>query len=127
MKIVLLCGPIEAQETDREICGALIGIDGVVMEAVPLSNQSDDPRRRFLIPATEVLRLERAAESSGRMLLGFYHSHAMQTIPSPTDLELALPGYIYLIVSRGERPRAWHLRDDRSGFDEIKIDNSGER
>jgi desampylase len=127
MKILFLCEPIEAHETDREICGALIGTKGVVMETVPLANQSHDPRHEFLIPAGEVLRLERSAEEKGRQLIGFYHSHIRHTVPSPTDLEQALPGYIYLIVSPSERARAWRLRDDRSGFDEIEIDERGDR
>jgi len=103
-----------------EVCGALLGGPARVACALPVPNQSTDPVRGFLIPAVDVLRIERAADASGQSVVGFYHSHpAGRAEPSLSDLEHALPGYIYLIVPAEGAARAWRLREDRSGFDEV--------
>ncbi|MGQ0815056.1 MAG: Mov34/MPN/PAD-1 family protein [Gemmatimonadota bacterium] len=113
---------IWAKRADGEICGALIGDGTTMVGAVPLSNQSIHAQDSFLIPAAEVLRLERDAESRGQVLAGFYHSHpASDAMPSRRDLEQAVAGYIYWIASRTGAVRAWRLREDRSGFDEMSI------
>ena len=103
-----------------EVCGALIGNNGEVRTAVRIVNHSIDPERGFLIPAEDVLRIERAAETQGQAVLGFYHSHpAGNAEPSSADLENAVPGYLYLILSGNGDARAWRLREDRSAFDEV--------
>lgn len=110
-----------ANAPGREICGALLGDSGRVNSVVDVANMSTNPARNFLIPASDVLRLERAAEANGQTLLGFYHSHpAGSAVPSAFDLEHALPGYIYLIIAASGRARTWRLRADRSVFDEIE-------
>lgn len=107
----------------REICGALLGDSNRVHAVVDVANRSVDPDRSYLIAAADVLRLERAAEAKGRTLVGFYHSHARgSAAPSSSDLEQALPGYVYLIIAPTGRARMWRLRADRSGFDEIEND-----
>ncbi|CAN5724964.1 hypothetical protein BH23GEM9_BH23GEM9_13100 [soil metagenome] len=109
-----------------ECCGGLIGaisrerID--VRGLVPLRNVADDPAR-YLIEADTVLRLERHATATGRHVVGFYHSHPCGSAePSDTDLDLASPGYVYVIVqSSSGAVRGWRLRDDRAGFDEQQL------
>ncbi|MGQ0563031.1 MAG: Mov34/MPN/PAD-1 family protein [Gemmatimonadota bacterium] len=116
-----------ARASDTEICGALIGDNDGVIEAVPLVNRSARARDAFFIPAEEVLRAEREAEARGARLVGFYHSHPRgDAVPSGSDLEQALPGYIYWIASSEGEVRAWRLREDRSGFDEVSITNRGD-
>lgn len=90
---------------------------------IPLANDSERADR-YLIEAATVLRLERQAASAGLHVVGFYHSHpAGRAEPSATDLELASPGYIYAIVGPScGSVRLWQLRDDRGGFDELRLD-----
>jgi proteasome lid subunit RPN8/RPN11 len=98
-----------------------VGDARAVLDAWPLLNHSPRSEVSFVIPAREVLRVEKEAEASGLYVVGFYHSHPSGTAkPSPSDLEQAVPGYIYLIVADGE-VRAWQLRDDRVAFTEVEI------
>jgi cysteine synthase B len=110
-----------------ECCGALIGSDGQIIEAFPLSNtQAENRKRRFLIGPDAYRRAEARAEELGASLLGFYHSHPDHpAVPSSFDLEHAWPNLIYAIVSvrRGQARelRAWRLKADRSGFTEEEL------
>jgi cysteine synthase B len=111
-----------------ECCGALIGEEsGQVLEALALSNTTNDERRRrFLIGPDQYLAAEKRARETGRTLIGFYHSHPNHpAVPSAFDLAHAWPNMHYLILSvRGGRPeeaRTWRLREDRSAFDEETI------
>jgi cysteine synthase B len=110
-----------------ECCGALIGADGQVSEAFPLSNaQAENRTRRFLIGPDAYRRAEARAGELGASLLGFYHSHPDHpAVPSSFDLEHAWPNLIYAIVSVREGAarelRAWRLRPDRSGFTEEEL------
>ena len=107
----------------HECCGALLGRDGVVMEAFALPNTTEEgPRRRFLVRPQDYREAERRASELGVELLGFYHSHPDHPArPSQYDLDHAWPFFSYIIVSvRGGVPEdmtSWLLRDDRSGFD----------
>jgi desampylase len=117
----------DASHSDAEICGALLGDGTAVTEMLPLTNHSVHTRDSFHIPAAEVMRLERAAESDGNMLMGFYHSHPRgDAVPSVTDVLEAVPGYVYWIVSRSGELRAWRLRDDRTRFDEVEVVTRGD-
>lgn len=109
-----------------ECCGALVGAahgrEIEVRTLIPVQNAAPE-HSRYLIEADMVLRLERQCACAGLQVLGFYHSHpASDAVPSPLDIELASPGYVYLIVNaiRGEL-RCWRLRDDRSGFAELPV------
>lgn len=89
---------------------------------IPVMNAAHD-HSTFMIDAATVLRLERQATCAGVQVVGFYHSHPTTTAePSPRDLALAVPGYLYLIVDapRGI-VRCWRLRDDRRDFDELDL------
>lgn len=109
-----------------ECCGGLIGrMAGNRIEVravIPLENAAPEPGQ-YLIEASTVLRLERHAVCAGMHVVGFYHSHPSGCAePSATDLALASPGYLYVIVQPGEGAvRAWRLRDDRAGFDELPL------
>lgn len=110
-----------------ECCGALIVVDDVVVEAVRMENTTTDgAARRFRIAPDAYLVAERRARDRGGSLAGFYHSHPNAPArPSAYDLEHAWPNLIYIIISvRAGVPediRVWHLRHDRSGYDEGQL------
>ena len=108
----------------HECCGALIGRDGEVSVAHALPNTTEEgPRRRFLVRPDDYRGAERASQARGLDLLGFYHSHPDHPAqPSQYDLDHAWPNMLYTITSvregHVETTTAWHLREDRSQFDE---------
>jgi proteasome lid subunit RPN8/RPN11 len=125
---------IEAHATEaypHECCGGLYGeaTDGgyTVVEAVAFPNTtSEGPRRRFLIQPSDYRAAEAHARTTGRALIGFYHSHPDHpATPSQYDLDHAWPNMLYTITSvrdgRVEITTAWQLREDRSRFDERSI------
>jgi desampylase len=108
-----------------ECCGALIGQPAgdciEIRTLIPLVNEATETGRYF-IDASAVLRVERQAACAGLQLVGFYHSHpASCAEPSATDLELASPGFVYMIVPEDGAVRGWRLRHDRSGFHELAL------
>ena len=111
-----------------ECCGALIGTDNVVTECLSLPNATKDgTRRRFLVRPDDYREAERHAMQCGHDLIGFYHSHPdHQARPSQYDLDHAWPVFAYVIISveKGEPAAitAWRLREDRSAFNETRID-----
>jgi proteasome lid subunit RPN8/RPN11 len=111
----------------HECCGALIGRGGVVTEAFPLPNTTEEgPRRRFLVRPDDYRQAERRALELGAELLGFYHSHPDHPArPSQYDLDHAWPSFSYVILSVSGGVAAdltsWRLRDDRAAFDEETV------
>ena len=125
----------------EECVGALIGTVAAagttrsVERLFPIDNRSEANRkRRYLVSPLDYLAAERAADGAGKTLLGFYHSHPEHpAAPSATDLDLAQPNFVYIIVSirraADEAPRAagagaFLLDPDRTGFltDQLAID-----
>ena len=108
----------------HECCGALIGAaDRSIESAVRLDNvTTSDREHRFLVSPDAYRRAEREADATGRVLLGFYHSHPDHPAePSAFDLAHAWPSLSYIIVSVQAGTvadvRSWRLRADRSAFD----------
>ena len=115
----------------HECCGALLGRDYAVREVLalfPLVNRRDDsPRNRFSVTADDVREAEKSARSQGLDVIGWYHSHPDHPVnPSDYDRDHAWPWYSYIIVSIHAgvptHMTSWRLRDDRSGFEEEKIE-----
>lgn len=112
-----------AQALPDEACGVLLGTvsDGTVRirayRGVP--NDAARAATAFAIPADRVRALQQEAEASGADVVGFWHSHPQGPgAPSSTDLEGALPGYLYVIVDvRTGMLTTWRLRDDRRAFE----------
>jgi proteasome lid subunit RPN8/RPN11 len=133
--VTLTLSPAAREVIDRhaaetypyECCGALYGSDEVIVEALPLPNNTDEgPRRRFRISDPDYMLAEKHARKTGHAFVGFYHSHPDHPArPSQTDLDNAWPNMHYLITSvldgRVDVTRAWRLREDRSQFDETTI------
>jgi proteasome lid subunit RPN8/RPN11 len=107
----------------HECCGALLGRNGLVSEAWPLPNTTEEgPRRRFLVRAVDYRTAEARAGAQGVELLGFYHSHPDHPArPSQYDLDHAWPVFSYVIISVTDgHPgdvTSWRLADDRSAFE----------
>lgn len=121
----------------EEICGVLVGraANGrgrLIARVLPIDNSREDERgRRYVITADALRHAERAAEEDGLDVVGFYHSHPDHPAePSGYDRDHAWPWYTYVIVpvTAGEagEPRAWQLRGDRTGFDEIRLEAENE-
>ena len=112
----------------HECCGALLGKDGVVHEAFPLPNTTEEgPRRRFLVRPDDYRAAEQRGRETGCELLGFYHSHPDHPArPSQYDLDHAWPSFSYVILSviggRDDLLSSWQLKADRSAFEEERID-----
>jgi proteasome lid subunit RPN8/RPN11 len=111
-------------EFPYECCGALIDQNGTIVEALPLPNTTGGgAARRFRIGPDGYRVAEARARERGGVLVGFYHSHPNEPArPSQHDLDHAWPNLTYVIISVNHGTPAditvWHLRDDRSGFDE---------
>ena len=113
-----------AEAYPYECCGAMIAVNGEIVEAFRLPNTtSAGARRRFRIGPSDYREAEARARERHGTLAGFYHSHPDHPAhPSQHDLEHAWPNLIYVIVSVNAGSAgditAWRLRDDRSAFDQ---------
>ena len=96
----------------RVLRRAAAAATGVVVEACPLPNTTEEgPRRRFLVrPQRLPGRGSARGATRGLELLGFYHSHPDHPAqPSQYDLDHAWP-FSYVIVSvRGREPLRTHV------------------
>jgi proteasome lid subunit RPN8/RPN11 len=116
-----------AETFPHECCGGLIAIDGRIVEAFRLDNTtSEGAARRFRVSPDDYRQAEARASKRGGTLAGFYHSHPNEPArPSAYDLAHAWPNFAYVIISvRAGVPgdiTVWHLRDDRSAFDEGEL------
>lgn len=116
-----------AADFPDECCGALVEVDGTIIEAIALPNTTGSgAARRFRIGPDSYREADKRARDRGGALVGFYHSHPNAPArPSAYDLEHAWPNLTYVIISvNGGTPgdiTVWHLRDDRSGFDEGEL------
>ncbi|MCS7138345.1 MAG: M67 family metallopeptidase [Candidatus Caldarchaeum sp.] len=85
-----------------EVAGLMLSNSGGrVVEILPVSNVHEDDRRvRYRVDPMEYYRAEKKAEELGLQVVGVFHSHPDHPAqPSRYDLEHALPGWFYLIVS----------------------------
>jgi proteasome lid subunit RPN8/RPN11 len=111
----------------EECCGALIERDGTIVVALALENTTQEgAARRFRIGPDGYRKADVFARAAGGNLAGFYHSHPDEPArPSQYDLLHAWPNLAYLILSvNAGLPgdvTIWHLRDDRSRFDEGEL------
>lgn len=115
-----------------EGCGLLIGARGPegaritrIVEARNLAREAGTDR--FEIDPRVYLAAERGLQP-GEVMLGFFHSHPdCPEVPSETDRRFAegWPGFVWLIlrVEQGTSAgmRAWRLRTDAGGFDELRL------
>ena len=116
-----------------EGAGFLLGNDGEVKEILALPNAREDSARhnRYLITAEDYLKAEVKADSLQLSLIGVFHSHPdCPNVPSEFDREWAQPFFSYVItrVDQGKavNHRSWRLLEDRSKYEEEKLEISGD-
>lgn len=105
----------------REACGLFEGHAAgrfvQVRRVLACRNEHEDPERRYRIDPETFLRADRAAERSGRRVVGVWHSHPHgEAYFSDRDREEAWPGWSYLVagVTNGSMQalRAWFIDDE---------------
>jgi len=95
----------DVESADQERCGFFFGYENsnsrTITRSIAVNNSaSRNKQTHFEISAEDYLNAEHTAEEEGLVLLGVYHSHPNQpAIPSAYDLEMALPGFSYIIIS----------------------------
>jgi proteasome lid subunit RPN8/RPN11 len=95
------------RERPLECCGLLVGWNGSILEAVPMTNIAASPTR-FRVDDREHIALRRILRQRVplQQIVGVYHSHpAGPARPSETDVaEAYYPDWLYVIVGlAGER------------------------
>jgi len=91
-----------AQRTyPSECCGFLWGNNGMITVAAEADNVSrSDKLQHFEINTSAFMAAEKFADANGLTLMGVFHSHPDSVaVPSYTDLESALPNFLYIIVA----------------------------
>jgi proteasome lid subunit RPN8/RPN11 len=126
------------RDVPRECCGLLIGTDTDVTEAVPASNDADDPLRRYEVSPiahlAQIRRCRELAKATGVNIgvVGAYHSHPRSAAePSPTDREQAFEDVLYVIAGpveggRSLEARAYRLRNGHFEAVELIVDERPE-
>ncbi len=117
------------QAYPEEGAGFLLGVEGRVIDILPLPNAREESarRNRYLIALEDYVKAEDAADSRGLSLIGAFHSHPDHpNRPSEYDREQAQPSFSYLITSvqsgKAVESRSWRLAEDRSQFIEERIE-----
>ena len=118
-----------------ECCGLLIGktarLDDKILQvnrSIAAANHAPatDQRSAYAIDSRFWLEQDRLAATAGLQVMGIYHSHPDHpAVPSATDLRLAWPVYVYLIVSVGTAGtpalRAWVINAAGNQFVEVAV------
>ncbi len=115
-----------AAGTPDEVCGLLLGREGVIEAGRAVENVAPDPARHFELDPAVLLAAHREARGGGMTVIGHYHSHPSGVAePSATDAACATPdGTLWLIVAKGAA-RLWIAQADHDGgvrFAEAMLD-----
>ncbi|HMB95307.1 MAG TPA: M67 family metallopeptidase [Tepidisphaeraceae bacterium] len=116
----------------NECCGIMYGRDNndgrIVEELEAVPNVFDEHERyhRFSISPKQLMAAEKKAGDSGRLVIGFYHSHPDHPArPSEYDREHAWPFYSYVIVEIAKKNPAamtsWMLDEATEIFSQQEI------
>jgi proteasome lid subunit RPN8/RPN11 len=107
-------------ESPRECCGVLGGLDRVASLAVPVVNALASPTA-FRTEPRSMLAADRALRAAGVELVAVYHSHPTSAaVPSGTDLRENPHGEGVLCVIAGtDGVRAWQL--GATDFTEVPV------
>ncbi|MCS7103284.1 MAG: M67 family metallopeptidase [Candidatus Korarchaeum sp.] len=111
------------EEFPREACGLLLGLmknrDIIINLSYRARNVSGS-QYLYEVDPLDTYRALEEAESLGLELVGVYHSHPFgRPSPSRVDVERAVPGLIYLIVSEDGSFKVFELIVDE--FEELEI------
>ena len=98
---------IVAADPVREVCGLLLGSDGVVDAIVEAANVAPDPQMMFEIDPRVLIAARKAERAGGARIVGCYHSHPSgMARPSRWDREMSQPNDVWLIFA-GADVTAW--------------------
>lgn len=91
-----------AGDTEREVCGLLLGSPDEVTAIRPAANIGASPQDSFELDPATLIACHRAARAGGPAVIGHYHSHPRgSATPSARDAAAASGGEIWLIVAGG--------------------------
>ena len=98
-----------ARDAGREVCGLLLGRNGIISEILAAENVARDPTVRFEIDPAVLIAAPRAARAGGTPLMGHYHSHPGGGVaPAVCDAEMAMEqGQLWLICVPDGRHALW--------------------
>lgn len=108
----------------NEVCGVMMGKDGVVTEYRRCRNlNTERARDRYELDPLSFSEADEYARGKGIEIMGIYHSHPDHpSLPSETDKQRAWPdwGYIIFSVNNGSfnNARLWYLNDEDRQFRE---------
>ena len=105
----------------KEGCGVMVGLNGLVQEAVPLPNIYSGPQEDFFVMDPKDLnRVDREARERGLEVLGVFHSHPdCDAYFSKRDLEHSCPWFSYVVLSI-KRGRFDHANSYRPDFEQTE-------
>lgn len=116
------------EEGPREVCGLVVGLDGVGARAIRCRNAHPEPTARYQVHPDDLRAAVSGMSDEDRELVAIYHSHPRsQPVPSPTDREDARrwPRPAYLLASwRTGAPELRAYRLDGEWMREIAIEAS---
>jgi proteasome lid subunit RPN8/RPN11 len=110
------------------LLGEVNGDDVLISDAIHIDNvfETEEQYHRYAMTPQNWAQMEDEADARGLTLVGYHHSHPnAPAIPSEYDREHALPNFAYVITSvrqgKAVDQKVWHLRRDRSVFDEGEL------
>ena len=108
-------------DAPRECCGFLLGNAGRVIYALPATNTSTTPLKRYRVDPREHIALQRILRrlTPRLAIVGVYHSHPRgPNAPSASDVrEAYVPDWAHVIVDFSSRPlriTGWTIRKGRA-------------
>ena len=105
----------------NESCAVLLGVNGKVVEVLPMRNIDESPVT-FSIEPAELLHAYNLAESEGMQVIAIFHSHPAKPSPSSTDIKfMEINPVIWLIYSTTESQLKAFVYDDNYILEEIAI------
>lgn len=89
------------RDAPREACGALLGRGRFVSAVVPMTNTHPGNHHYRIDVQETIALLHKYDETMELEVLGWYHSHPQSSsAPSDYDIELAIPGWVYVVVGQ---------------------------
>ena|ERR671910_1114199 len=105
----------------NESCAVLLGVNGKVVEVLPMRNIDESPVT-FSIEPAELLNAYDLAESKGMQVIAIFHSHPAKPTPSSTDLKfMEINPVVWVIYSTTESQLKAFVYDDTDTVREIAI------
>lgn len=105
----------------NESCAVLLGVNGKVVEVLPMRNIDESPVT-FSIEPAELLNAYDLAESKGMQVIAIFHSHPAKPTPSSTDIKyMEINPVVWVIYSTTENQLKAFVYDDTDTVREIAI------